>query len=514
MVKNCIRHLPLLCFLALISACNTAIDWSHHISFRSYGKGMHLSRILPKESVKGALKANLHYISIGLDAMFFRNLPGLYGRPVVVGFEVKGLLPEGKVIQTVLGVVKSRGPDDFISFRNKPIINPFLYTGRAVSMTLYFRGLDPREEAYVRGKLAAAGDQLKHGIDPGDKLALYNGKFQFAQSIGTSGKAVWKYRFALHPTESLFRDKPEMLLTAARHVLLCTPPAQAPKVFRRLRPKHLMLLVRIQGNRLVWRKSGDPYQLTPYITLNIRRYRRYPKGETKVKKLVKLIENMIANKNYKFAEATLSRLGEAINEDRVITQNEKNLEQAWLDFREARIKLQVLNSLAESAERKKEIKTWRAYLKKMLKQVNRQVVYLGLIRSQFAKILYAYEAKKIKFLATRLRVTGERLARRIGEPIDKVTQVFVEFKQRLAKSAPIIRIVRDSDYGEQRLVKIPMPSEREMRVSSSPVWKKWWFWTLLTAAVGGGVATYFALRNPAGGTALPGTASPIGPKVP
>lgn len=492
------------------AACSTHIDWRNHISFRSYGKGIRLSHVKAKEATQGAIKANLHYMSIGIDAVFFRDLAGMYGKNVVLAFEIEGLLPKGQVIKTVLDIARAEGTNGFLSFDNLPVIKPFLYTGKNVNLTLHFMGVTDQHKSNIEGRIQAAGDLTKGGIDPTNYHSLYAGLNLFTQVVaGSSSSRSWKYSTTLYPSESIYRDKPEMLLTAARHIFLCIAPPNAPPEFRLLQPRHLIRMLKMRGNRLIWKRNGNEYTHTPYVVLNIRRYKRYPNPEIEVRKIEKMIDNLIANKNYRLALAMLSRLGEAINDDTVITENEKNLARAWRDFREARIKRERLKPIAEQAREQKLEVIWKDSLKKALRQVNNQVVYLGLIRSQFSKILYAYEASKINFLAKRLSLDGEKLARDIGGPIDKVRQVFVEYVKR-ARKGKIEVVYRDKDYDEENLKKIPLPDEAMLKKRSKPFWKKWWFWTLIgLGAAGAGVGGYFALR-PTPAAPNEGMVAPVG----
>ena len=311
----------LLCLLGA-SACNTSINWQNHATFRSYGEAMELSHIDPDEPTQGAIRANLDYVSIALDTVFFRNLPGLFGSKVAFGLELGGVLPSGKLLKTVPALNATRGAHAFMSFDNAVVIKPFLYTGRNISINLHFKSVPRDEVANISGRMAGAGDMLKK-IHPQAKAAVQTGTeiFNSVMAAFSSKPQTWKYSFTLYPAYSVHRDKPEMLFTAARHILLCLPPPDAPGVLRKLKPNYLIRMLKMRGNRLVWKKSGEEYTLTPYIVLNITRYRRYPQQGSELAKLLKKADYLIAHKNYQAAHMALASLGAAINHDEVLTEN-------------------------------------------------------------------------------------------------------------------------------------------------------------------------------------------------
>lgn len=508
--------------MLLLAGCHNHINWQRHVSFRSYGKGLRLSQVTPEEMVHGEIKANMHYVSIGVESVFFRNLPESVGRKVALGFEINGLLLKGESVKTVLDVGDARGKHTLLSFNDLLVTKPILYRGGNVRLTLHFKGIPPAAGSNTLGRIAGAGDLLK-SLDPGNTHALKTGLKLFNSIVGSAAmhKKWWKYSLILYPGESMFRDKPEQLFTAARHILLCLPPADAGGGAARLQPRYLLRMLKLKGRRLVWRDSGEAYHLTPYIILNIRRYKRYPNPGTKLKKMIKLVENLISEKSYGLAQSILLNLGWAINDDPVITENEKNLERLWRDFRKVRIyKAKALQKVSEAKERGDE-KEWKFELKRALQQVNMQMTYLGLIRSQFAPILYTYEAKKIDYWASRLKKEGEHIARRIGEPIDKVSQVFNEYRRIVStRGARVTEERSGKDYRPRALSSMKMPSEKELKSLSSSLsrdalWKKWWFWSLLgVAAVGMGVGGYFAFRPASAGPANPGSAALLPPATP
>ena len=490
------------------TSCRSYVDWKNHVSFRSMGKTVQLSHIDPAEKVRGAVQANLHYASVAIDSAFFRDLPGMHGASVAFGLELHGVLPKGKAIKTVLGVKEVKGEHAFLSFDNAVVIEPFLYTGRNITITLHFRAVGKSDANNIRGRIAGSGGAFKK-IDPARYAALDAGIDLFSSIIAAFGSKdkTWRYSFTLHPVDSTYRDKPEMLFTATRHILLALPPGNAPSAFKPLRPHYLLRMLKLSGNRLVWKKSGDAYESTPYIVLNVVRYKRYPRSDTKLRNMAKQVANLIENGNYEQAVSDLRNLSVAINNDPVITQVEKDLEFAWRDFRVAKIKgLQANKKGDHTAE---------------LAETVKQIKQLALIRSQFAKSLYPYEVKKISYQASQLILKGENLAKQTGQGEAEVKQAANRYHGKEKEAIKETQkeeaaLAAASLVKPKALEKIKLPPESALKhISFKPLSRKWWFWTLLgVAAVGAGVGGYLALRG-AGAAALnPGQMVPVAPLNP
>src|SRR5262249_34259043 len=139
---------------------------------------------------------------------------------------------------------------------------------------------------------------------------------------------------------------------------------------RAFTPNKVRNYLRMRGNRLVWRQSGEEYTETPYIVLNITRYRRYPSREREVARLAKQIDESIDQGNLDRAKALLPELAVAIGNDTIVTAQEKNLERAWSELRETRIAAARAKRDGKAAEE--------------LAQIERQVGHLQYLRTHFA----------------------------------------------------------------------------------------------------------------------------------
>jgi hypothetical protein len=394
-----IRAAALLALASLaMTACGpAAIDWRNHQSLRSAGKGQKgvtLSHVDPSEVVENAISRDLHYVTISLDSVFFRNLPGLFsGATVVFGFEVQGILPKGESIKTVFEPRKAVGENAFLAMDNVTVIQPFLYTGQNITITLYFQAVEEGESLNIAGRIQGAAGLLKK-LNPMAEVAVNTAKSLFTSIIGAFRKKEmqWKYSFTLYPADSVYRDKPELLFLAGRHILVAIPPTSASEGLRKkVNLKTLTSDLRLRGNRLVWKENDEEYTTTPYIILNITRYKRYPNEDTELRKLVKQVESLYETGAFERALEQLKNVGAAINEDRVITQNEKNLERSLMDYRRAKIEAAVAKQKGDTAE--------------FNKQADAQIKILKNIMSEFKEILEPFEVKDYQFQIRRLERT-------------------------------------------------------------------------------------------------------------
>ena len=480
----------------LLSSCaKRFVDWQNHTSFRSTGRNLSLTHIEPTEPILGRIDKFVHYVSIAVETVFFKELVGTIDSEVALGFEIKGVLPNGEVIKTVPKVVKASGEDAFLSFDNMVMIEPFLYTGQNITMTIWFKAVEKERTGNVKGRLASAGDVLS-SLNPFMSHALKVTEKLFQSIIGASSQAkkVWKYSFTPHPVSGLIHDKPEMLFTAARHILMAIPPADAPARYQQIKPQFLFTKLKLRGNRLVYKDTEEEYRETPYIILNITRYKRYPKPDTEIRKLTKKIDRYIENGNLKMARDAMANLAVAINEDQVITQNEKNLERTWREIRMARIDM-----LDAKKSGKKD-----ARIKAMIAQLKLLVT----IKKQFRTILEPHELQDISYRLNRLKEASEELSKEMNRVLPEAVLLALtrisDLEKRMAKLEKerldrMIALVK-----AQRRPEIVTPptivDPRNITRVGTPIYKKWWFWTLIGAALaGGGVAIwYFTQPGPPG----------------
>jgi hypothetical protein len=495
-----VRAALAIAFGVLGAGCFGEINWQNHLSFRSYGRGLHLTHVDPEEAVVGKVSRNMHYVSISLDSVFFRDLPGLYQRDVVFGFEIRGAGP--KPIKTVLEVTESAGEHSFLSLDNAVVLQPFLYTGQNIEITLWFKSTAKDNVANIKGRISGAGDTLKK-LNPlyGEAVNIASSIFEGVIGAFVKKEQTWKYSFTLYPVDSTYRDKPEILFTAGRHILIAMPPANAPKAYRFLKPSNLIKYLGMRGNRLVWKHNDEEFIELPYIILNITRYKRYPNTETELRKMVDAVERAYEQQNLDLARANLKNVGALIFEDKVITQREKNLEQLWKEFREARI---------DTAQAEKE-----GNKEKQLEGMLQQIKFLGEIMTNFVEILEPFEIKDIDFKISRLVSHYERLAQVAGKGVDDLRALLekqrasIEKARMAAKQEELARQKLIAKYDTAQQAKTPPPPDivaaiRDLRGAVTRPWKKWWFWTAIGVVAAGGTVGAIQATGGGGGAATGG----------
>jgi len=461
--------------LLLVTSCGGKVVWKNHFNFRTKGKQHVLTYIDPSESVTGVIQRHLHYASVALDTVYFRDLPTSGGSWVAFGCEIAGVLPNGRILRTVFDIQKSKNGS--VLFSNLPVLQPFLYRGRNITITLHFWSIPSELLSKLRGRLQSARQSTtrfdimnQHAIEVAREL------FQFVSGSVYQREKHWLYRLTLYPVDGSMRDKPDLLFTAARHIMIAVPPAEAPSSYHIFRPHRIYKKLMLQGTRLASKATGTLYTGTPYIVLNITRYRRYPRSDTKVKTIERKIDNLIEHGEYAFARGFLYPLGQAIINDPVITQDEKNLAKMWKEFRAARIEAGI-------AKKKKDRKS-------ELSQLISQFGLLSQIKYHFLKCLEPAELKDVNFRLMRLgRKIKETLVSLSIPPPPNYKATLATLKE-VAKKRRLEKERHQYKMNRARGRKIDwVKVERYYIGDKTPVYKKWWFWTIIGAVVVGGAIT-------------------------
>ena len=478
--------------LLLSTACSSKVNWRNHFNFRTQGKQNTLSYIDPTEAITGVIQRQLHYASLALDSVYFRDLPAASGNWVAFGCEVSGILSDNKTIKIILDIQESR--DGSVLFNNLQVMEPFLYGGRNITVTFHFWTIPAASLESLRGRLQSARQSVGR-LDPLNAHSVEIARELFQVFSGTlhQKEGHWSYRMTLYPVDGNMRDKPDLLFTAARHIMIAVPPADAPSRYHEFRPHRIYKKLMLQGSRLVVKATGSPYVGTPYIIMNIVRYRRYPRPDTKVKAIEKKIDNLIENGEFEFARGFLYPLGQAIINDPIITQEEKNLAKMWKEFRAARIKAGIALRKKESARE--------------LAQMIAQFGLLSQIRTHFQKCLEPAETKDVNFRLMRLerRINQRLIAGGLSQPpgYKAILATLKDAKKKQLHDLERQRFRMKRARGRKiDWVKV----ERYYIGDKTPVYKKWWFWTIIGAVVvGGALSAYLAYEKlvPEPGVSLP-----------
>jgi len=242
------------------------------------------------------------------------------------------------------------------------------------------------------------------------------------------------------------------------------------------------------GNNLVWKKDKQLYWEMFYMIFNIVRYKRYPNPKSSIERLFKQVDNYYSNKEYLMTRAVLDQLGPAINEDALITDNEKNL---WRSRREFRLRRTRAALAKREGKKSREYGEWVKALKALVS-----------IQGYFTDILYPYEVKNLHYQGSRIIERVKELGRELGKSGKTLAALAATFardkKKVLAKQARERAATKKALALNQtelmKLLRIVRSEARSYRIQ--PVYKKWWFWTLLgTVAAGATVGIIAATKT-------------------
>jgi hypothetical protein len=444
------------------------------VGVRAAGADLSLAHVAPKELLENVVSRNLHYVSISLDTVFFRNLPGLFGASVAFGVEIYGARADGRPIRTVLDVQTASSDQGFLRFDNVAVVEPFLYTGRNITMTLHFKAVAKQAAQHVRGRLAGAGDVIRK-LNPSATGPLELAASIFDSVVGAffGAEKEYRYTFTLYPADSVYRDKPDLLFTAARHILIAVPPPGAPTEFHGLIPPRIMPLLKLRGNRLVYKATGEEYRSTPYIVLNVTRYKRYPKEDTELRQVAKRMDTAIEQGNLRYARENLRNLAVAIGDDPVITQQEKDLERSWLEIRSSQIRAHEAEARGDPAS--------------TIAERVRQVRYLVGMKKYFRQILEPFELKQIEYQVRTITRKAKETASEKGVVVPAELAKLIDDDRAADRRIAEEEAARASALAQAAAVKPKRPFteiDPQGYFTYKPVYKRWWFWTALLGVAG------------------------------
>jgi hypothetical protein len=488
-----LRRMGLVVILLAAGACRTSIDFRSHVSLRA-GHDQRLSFIDPAEPVEGVVSARLHYVTIALESAFFRNLPAIpRGGEVALGIEVQGLVEGDVVARTVVGSARALGAHRSVVFENAFATSPVVYSGRTVDISLHLRAVDAESAPAVKGRIAGAGDVARR-LDPKVAQAVRLGADLF-QSIVVGRAArtpAWSYAIRLQPADSTHRDKPETLLTAARHVLLLLPPPGAPIFLGRPRAHELVGKLRLSGTRLVWHETGHDYVDSPYVVLNVTRYRRYPSPDSPLRRAMARLDRFVEEGLFPQALSASRDVAREIAADRVISVAEKNLERSWLELRLARIRADTARAANRHGDE----------LDESLRQLER----LATIRFDFVEVLEPAERLDIEHRVSRLVTRVRELGPPAGRSAEALEAALKPYVDRVATAragereneAQIRRVRGQLSRLQSEMVRRQEDLARRLKERDRflpKIHKQGWFWALVGAAIAGtSTALYLALR--------------------
>src|SRR5438552_8879431 len=111
--------------VATTAACGSTVEWRYYAPFRVIGQERAVSPVDPAEVHYAGVASKLHYVSITVDSVFYRNLPGTMGKEVAIGIDLGGALPAP--VKTVSEPSSAQGQEGLLFFERPFAIDPFIY---------------------------------------------------------------------------------------------------------------------------------------------------------------------------------------------------------------------------------------------------------------------------------------------------------------------------------------------------------------------------------------------------
>lgn len=328
-MRKCQKWIPafLAMALGLLAGCRTSVVWKKNVVFSAFGTRPTIKK-LAKLDTERLILPNKHYVSIAVDAVFFRDLPKITYKPVALGIGVEGI---GKT--PVRMVARCCGKGKLVQFDNVAVVEPTLYKGQEIELQIIFRGLLYNEETEIRDRFAGSGQKWINPFNPAqtDNVLLAPGPHTCTYPL------IFRAHGKSHELD------PGIPLATGRYVMMVLPPnAAAPRL------GDLKLL----GNQLVWARSGEYFNDNPYVLLNIVRYKRYPQPKAPIKLAEKVFDNLLSLKKIGEAAKALKALKDTIVGDIRQSDRERELAKAYYNYRSEQLKVaQALkegnNDLAE-----------------------------------------------------------------------------------------------------------------------------------------------------------------------
>lgn len=482
MSARAVRAVALTLACAFAAGCAGSAEWRYYAPFRLHPQDQVLWNVDPAEIHFAGVASKLHYVSMSVDAVYYRDLPNTRGRQVAIGFELDGALP-GRALKTISEPVTAKQPNGALFFGRPFEIEPFLYRGLPLKLTLTFRDVGPTESKNLLGRLQALALGVGRALsaDAVDKLAVHQAQFEGFLGKAHSGK-LHRYTFTLYPID-MDGVRQDLTLTAGQHVFIAIPAQGAPKEITQVRPADLLYKLRLRGRQLEWR-DGREYTESPYVVLSIRRYRRYPRDDAPFRREAQKVDRLIEQGNLTLARSNLANVATALLEEKAITQMERNLELARQDVRAARIEAGLQVGDTQKAAR--------------LAALVRHVKRLGDIGRDFAQILEPAEVKELAFEARRLGRQARELGAELGvpaEPLAKETgDALAAIKPPVMPPASPVRLDKPPEVVTITVTK------------PTPFYKTWWFYAL-SGLAGAGFLSGTAWAVTRGG------APPAGPRI-
>jgi hypothetical protein len=194
------------------------------------------------------------------------------------------------------------------------------------------------------------------------------------------------------------------------------------------------------------------------------------------------VDTAIEQGNLKYARENLPNLASAIQNDPVITQQEKDLERSWMEIRTA--KIQGLD-----AEQKGD---WPGVVRERVRQVR----YLVGMKKYFRQILEPFELKQIEYEVKSVARKAQEAATEKSVPLPE------DLAKILEDDKGTDRMMAEESEARQKELEKAMALKPKMQFTQidpegyftyKPVYKRWWFWAAIVGVAGAAVGMTYLL---------------------
>lgn len=392
----------------VLSGCFTPVRWSDHLAARAYGASRYLTVVDPEEALVGRITPERHHVTVTLEALFLRNVPGVSSGDATVTLEVRGAPSELTTLSA--GSVTVSGRDGFL-FSGKPLsAGPYLYAGRPLDVTV--------------------------AVAPG--------------SSQTGASQAWRYQIVLPRCDDA--TAVARCLTEGTHFFLLAPPVDAPSAVGKVAPSAYLPHLRFEGRKLVWGFDHKPFTALPYVILNITRHVRAPVRPEALRRVLAEVATHCDQGRLELCGDATRRARDALDADAVLGDREKALERSWLAFRDEQI---AVAGAVKDGHKEREL-TGYAQLLQRLKDV------VSTAPEVMDKGLNDYVDDRLRDL---LR-SYERLAQLVGRPKDGLQAEHANLRMlrfaltKQLKAANMARWRLRAKYGINRRAVPPPPELR------------------------------------------------------
>lgn len=311
------------------------IEWAGHVAFAPTQSAL----ALQQDAGQPAPFTEQDYINLGLSRVALSGLPGLAaGDAVAVALRVTGALPEGKAINTIVGLITldAQGTGEL---RHEVKIGPFPFRGD-VALELVVQRIAPEESLNIHGRIAGASGLLRR-LHPYAEANLRTAKSLSTGIIGAfraASPTAWKTRFHLRAAKPEVPTDAQLL--RGETVVIWQPHQRAPAALRaRLAPEALTRELVTGMDALNWKESGEPFREAPFVVVMVQRVPRLGWLGQPAYKDLETVRGLIRARKYDEAQKLLAAIADELGRTSLLTVAERSLILAFCDLQQAHLAL-------------------------------------------------------------------------------------------------------------------------------------------------------------------------------